>query len=175
MSGTARDTRAAVARDVETWLGELGIVPLQAAERDGIFSWDLELDGRRRFDLRLTLILDPATACICWVHYAPPLTDSFRRSYRRLLRWNDEFPFAKFAISDDERPVLSAELPVSGLDRDELGTAIVRLLAVCDQLLEESAGWIWLDGKVPPAAERRSRQAALFERYGDRLPELVAP
>jgi putative sensory transduction regulator len=175
MSGTERGTRATLARDVEGWLAELGIDPIERTERDGIVSWDLELDGLRRFDVRLTLILDPGTACICWVHYAPPLSDSFRRSYRKLLRWNDEFPFAKFAIAADERPVLSAELPIESLDRDELGTALVRLLAMCDQLLDESAAWIWLDGKAPSIRGRLSRQAGLFARYADRLGELVAP
>ena len=71
--------------------------PLERADRDGITSWDLVLDGRRRFDLRVTVILDPSLALICWAHYAPPISDMFRKSYRRLLRWNDEFPFAKFS------------------------------------------------------------------------------
>ena len=161
-------------RLVETWLTELGVGPAERNERDGIASWDLVLDGRRRFDIRATLILDPALACIVWIHYAPPLTDGFRRSYRRLLRWNDEFPFAKFAVAEDERPVLTAELPIERLDRDELGLAIARLLGVCDRLLDESAGWIWLDGKVPAPGDRVSRQAALLDRYAERLPELLA-
>ena len=162
-----------VALDVEGWLTELGLVPADRAERDGVASWDVVLDGRRRFDIPVTVILDPALACIVWVHYAPPLTDGFRRSYRKLLRWNDEFPFAKFAVATDERPVLTAELPIRHVDRDELGLTIARLLAMCDQLAEESARWIWLDGKVPPAGERVSRQVGLFARYAERLAELV--
>ena len=161
------------ALDVERWLAELGLVPDERAERDGVASWDFVLDGRRRFDIPVTVILDPALACIVWVHYAPPLTDGFRRSYRKLLRWNDEFPFAKFAVATDERPVLTAELPIRHVDRDELGLTIARLLAMCDQLAEESARWIWLDGKVPPAGERVSRQVGLFARYAERLAELV--
>ena len=78
--------------------------------RDGICSWDLLVDGRRRHDIRITLILDPALALVCWVHYAPPISDSFRVSYRKLLRWNDELPFVKFAVATDERPILTAEL-----------------------------------------------------------------
>ena len=160
-------------RVVETWLTELGIGAAERIERDGIASWDLTLDGRRRFDIRTTLILDPALACIVWIHYAPPLTDGFRRSYRRLLRWNDEFPFAKFALAEDERPVLTAELPIERLDRDLLGLTFARLLGICDQLAEESARWIWLDGKVPPAGDRVSRQGALLDRYAGRLAELL--
>jgi Putative bacterial sensory transduction regulator len=161
--------------DVERWFGELGLASGPRAERDGVSSWDLSLDGRRRFDVPTTVILDPAFACIVWIHYAPPLTDGFRRSYRKLLRWNDEFPFAKFAIAADERPVLTAELPIDRLDRDELGLTIARLLAMCDQLAEESAAWIWLDGKVPSVGDRVSRQVGLFARYADRLVELVGP
>jgi hypothetical protein len=160
---------------VERWLADLGIVPLERIERDGITSWDLDLDGRRRFDIRVTLILDPALALIIWVQYAAPINDYFRKSYRKLLRWNDEFPFAKFAISEDERPILTSELTVVGLDRDDLGTGLARLLAICDRLVEDSADWIWFDGRVPGQPDRVSRQAALFVRYGDRLRELIEP
>ena len=48
--------------DVEGWLAELGLTPTERADRDGIASWDLVLDGRRRFDLRITVILDPSLA-----------------------------------------------------------------------------------------------------------------
>jgi len=159
--------------DVEGWLAELAIVPEPRIEREGLTSWDLELDGRRRFGVKVTLILDPTLALIVWVHFAPPIGDSFRKSYRRLLRWNDEFPFAKFAVAEDERPILTAELPIERADRDELGVALARVLAICDQLLEESARWLWYDGRVPATGDRVSRQAALFERYADRLPELL--
>ena len=73
-------------------------------------SWDLRLDGRRRPDIRVTLILDPESAMLFWVHFAPPLNDSFRVSYRQFLRWNDELPFVKFALSEDDRPMLTAEV-----------------------------------------------------------------
>ena len=93
--------------DVERWFVEIGLEPLERADREGITSWDLVLDGRRRHDLRVTVILDPSLAVIVWGHYAPPISDMFRRSYRKLLRWNDEFPFVKFSIGDDERPLLA--------------------------------------------------------------------
>ena len=99
--------------DVERWLSDLGLEPVDRGERDGIASWDLVLDGRRRFDLRVTIILDPTLALICWAQFAPPINDMFRKSYRKLLRWNDELPFAKFAVSDDERPLLTIELPIA--------------------------------------------------------------
>ena len=48
----------------------------------------------------------------------------------------------KFALSDDERIVLAAELPLAGLDRDALGRAVARLVAVCDLLAGPSARWL---------------------------------
>src|SRR6187402_655381 len=69
---------------VERWLDELGLRPEARTDREGVTSWDLRLDGRRRFDVPITLILDPALALIIWVHFAPPIGDAFRKSYRRL-------------------------------------------------------------------------------------------
>ena len=168
-SGSVRPT------DVEQWLGELGLAPSARADRDGVTSWDLRLDGRRRFDLPVTLILDPGLGLICWVHFAPPIGDALRKSYRKLLRWNDEFPFVKFSLAEDDRPVLATELPLRSVDRDELGIALARSLLIADQLLEESAGWLWIGGRIPDPGERTSRNAGLIERYADRLAELLPP
>lgn len=159
--------------DVEAWFTELGLAPSERAERDAIASWDLVLDGRRRFDLRLTVILDPALAIICWAHYAPPISDMFRKTYRRLLRWNDEFPFVKFSISEDERPLLAVELPIEAASADQVGLAIARILGVADRLLDESRDWIWLGGRLPDPGSRTSANAALLDRYTGRLPELL--
>ena len=89
---------------IEAWLADLGVAPGARVERDEIAAWDLTLDGRVRRDLRVTLILDPTIGAIVWAHLAPPLLDGLRRSYRTLLRWNDEFPLVKFSIADDGRP-----------------------------------------------------------------------
>ncbi|MET0772197.1 MAG: hypothetical protein ABWZ82_03855, partial [Candidatus Limnocylindrales bacterium] len=77
--------------------------------------------------------------------------------------------------ADDERPVLTAELPVAALDRDALGTALARLVAVCDLLLIDSARWLEPPGgrkgawpPTPPASP-----TPLLERYADRLGELA--
>ena len=159
---------------VDEWLAELGLEPVERAEREGVTSWDLVLDGRRRFDVRVTLILDPALALVAWVHYAPPLSDSFRKSYRQFLRWNDELPFAKFALSEDERPVLTSEVAVDRLDRHRLGLTLARLLAVCDLLFDESLQWLWPGGRRPPPdTTRTSRHLALLDRYAEELRELL--
>jgi hypothetical protein len=160
--------------DVERWLAELGVEPVERADREGIVAWDLVLDGRRRRDLRVTLILDPALGLICWAHYAPPINDLFRKAYRRLLRWNDELPFVKFAISEDERPILVAELPATALDVEDLGLALARLLAVADRLFDESVGWLWLGGRVPAGyGTGPARHERLLARYAAWLPELA--
>jgi len=161
------------AASIEAWLAELGIEPTARVDRDAVVAWDLQLDGRRRFDVRFTVILDPSMGLITWVHFAPPIGDGLRRSYHRLLRWNDEFPFVKFSLAEDGRPILSTEIPLRILDRDELGVALARSLAICDALLEESAGWLWIGGRIPDRTGRTGRNPELFERFAGRLPELL--
>lgn len=150
---------------------DLSLRPVERAERDGIHSWDLVLDGRRRKRLRVTLILAPDLALVAWVHYAPPLTDSVRKTYRQMLRWNDELPLVKFALADEERPVLASELSLEVLSADALGLMIARLLAVCDLLYEESKGWVDRVGTPRDAAGPVGRR--LIERYADQLGELA--
>ncbi len=164
--------------DVEAWLSELGLAPTERADRETITSWDLVLDGRRRARLRVTLILDPSLALIVWAHYAPPINDLFRKSYRKLLRWNDELPFVKFSIGDDERPLLVAELPIATVDRDALGLALARQLAVADRYHADTVGWLKAGGwnTDPPApAEIDGPGVRLVARYAAELAELLAP
>jgi hypothetical protein len=162
--------------DVERWLTDLDLQPIERAERDGIASWDLVLDGRRRFDLRVTVILDPSLALICWAHFAPPINDMFRKSYRKLLRWNDDFPFAKFSVGDDEQPLLAVELPIDSLrpadGPDTLGMALARIVGIADRLLDESKAWLWIGGRMPDQTARSRRNEAFLARFASRLPEL---
>ena len=174
---SSADTGAPSVRpaDVEGWFTDLGLTPTERADRDGIAAWDLVLDGRRRFDLRVTVILDPALGVICWAHYAPPISDMFRKSYRRLLRWNDEFPFAKFSVAEDERPLLAVEVPIAEASADALGLAIARILDIADRLVDESKDWLWIGGRMPDPGERTSRNAALLDRFAPSLPATVEP
>ncbi len=175
MSSADTGSRAVAPADVEGWFTELGLTPSERADREGITSWDLVLDGRRRFDLRVTVILDPALAIICWAHYAPPISDMFRKSYRKLLRWNDELLFAKFSVGEDERPLLAVELPIDGVDGDALGLGIARILGIADRLLDESKDWLWQGGRMPDPGGRTSANTAFLDRFAARLPELSEP
>jgi hypothetical protein len=160
---------------IEAWLADLGVVPTTRVERDGVSAWDLTLDGRIRRDLRITLILDPGVGAIVWAHLAPPLLDGLRKSYRSLLRWNDEFPLVKFSIADDGRPTAAVELPTRWLDADELGLALARVAGVADRLFDETRGWLWIGGRVPDDyAAREIRNPGLLDRYASRLVELLA-
>jgi hypothetical protein len=161
---------------VEAWLDELGIVPLERADREGVASWDLVLDGRRRADLRITLIVDPGLAVLAWAQFAPALADGFRRSFRQLLRWNDEYPFVKFSLAEDERLVLAAEIPSDRADARSLGLALARILAVSDRLVGPSRHWLETGSwPVTLPDDQPSRGAALLDRFHADLGELDIP
>ena len=163
--------------DVEAWLSELGLEPLERADREGVTSWDIVLDGRRRAAFRITLILEPTLALICWAHYAPPIADSFRKSYRTLLRWNDELPFVKFSVGEDERPLLVAELPIGTLGADALGLALARMLAVADRNHDDTVDWLKAGGwkTSVPADAPGGPGTRLLDRYAPDLAELLGP
>jgi hypothetical protein len=158
---------------VEGWLDDFGIVPGPRSDRDGASAWDITLDGRRRRDLRTTLILDPGLGLIVWAHLAPPIGDGLRKTYRSLLRWNDQFPLAKFSLTEDGRPILAVEIPQRWLDREELGLALARVAGIADRLFEETRPWVWIGGRVPDGySSRECRSAALIERFASQLPDL---
>ena len=161
------------AADLERWLTDHGIEPGPRSDRDGLTAWDVTVDGRRRVGLRVTVILDPSLGAILWAHLAPPLGDGLRKAYRTLLRWNDEFPLAKFSVADDGRPILAVELPSRWLTADELGLALARVSAIADRIFDETRGWLWIGGRVPNGYGAGSRPDGLIGRYADRLGELV--
>src|SRR5258706_3746238 len=146
---------------VEGWLTSLGLEPGARSEREGLAAWDLTLDGRRRFDLRGTVILDPTVGVITWAHLAPPIGDGLRKAYRTLLTWNDEFPLAKFSLAEDGRPILAVEIPARWLDPDELGLALARVVGIADYLFEETRGWLWIGRPASAAYGARLAAAAI--------------
>jgi hypothetical protein len=115
-------------------------------------------------------------ALVAWVHFAPPLSDTFRKSYHQFLRWNDELPFVKFALSADERPVLTSEVPAVDVGLDSLGLTIARLVMVCDLLLDDSVQWLWPGAKAPPDGPAQDTgHVSVLDRYADELAELTVP
>ena len=122
----------------------------------------------------MTVILDPSLGVIAWAHLAPPIGDGLRKAYRTLLRWNDDFPLAKFSVADDGRPILAVEIPNRWLDPEELGLGLARIAAIADRIFDETRAWLWIGGRVPDGYADRSSDSPLLDRYGDRLGELVA-
>ncbi|MGZ8476390.1 MAG: hypothetical protein ACXWWQ_09270, partial [Candidatus Limnocylindria bacterium] len=88
-----------------------------------------------------------------------------KRLYARMLRANFDYPYVKFALTDDDRPMLMTELPSAALDRDELGRGLVRLIVVADRLLEETAHAVSDRGVLPDWTDRVGRNQALIVAY----------
>jgi hypothetical protein len=132
-------------------LERFGIAVPTPHHREDATVWDLELDGVRRRGLRLSLIHDarPGGVVVVWAHLAPPLGDGLRKAYRRLLEWNDTYLFAKFGIAQDGRPVLSIEMRAEQVTESDLIEALARTVLIADRLLDETAAWIWIGGRVP--------------------------
>jgi hypothetical protein len=88
-----------------------------------------------------------------------------KRIYARMLRANFDYPYVKFALTDDDRPMLMTELPTAALDRDELGRGLARLAIVADRLLDETASAVADRGLLPDWSGRTSRNEPLIEAY----------
>ena len=81
-----------------------------------------------------------------------------KRIFHAMLRANFDYPFVKFALTDDDRPMLMTELPTSALSRDELGRGLVRLAIVADRLLEETQPAVADRGMLPDWSGRSRTQ-----------------
>ncbi|HEX7171222.1 MAG TPA: hypothetical protein VF365_01300 [Candidatus Limnocylindria bacterium] len=152
---------------LDRWLAELGVevVGATGGAGDPALSRDLVLDGRRRFDLRTTVAWVDGVGASLWAYYGLEAMEIPKRIYARMLRANFDYPFVKFAMTDDDRPMLMTELPTAALDRDELGRALVRLTVVADRLLEETAQAVADRGILPDWSDRTTRNATLTDAY----------
>jgi hypothetical protein len=91
-----------------------------------------------------------------------------------MLRANFDYPYVKFAMTDDDRPMLMTELPTAAVDRDELGRGLARLAIVADRLLEETAAAVADRSVLPDWSGRAGRNDALLATYGPEV-EAVMP
>ena len=139
------------------------------ASGDAAFSRDLLLDGARRFDLRATVAWVDGVGLSAWAYYGDEEMEVPKRVYARMLRANYEYPFVKFALTDDDRPMLMTELPPDGLDREALARTLVRLTVVADRLLDETAAAVADRGNLPDWSGRTPRNEALLAAYREEV------
>ena len=152
---------------IDGWLEALGLEVVAAAGTAGdpAFTRDIVVDGDRRLDLRVTVAWVNGVGCSLWAYYGLEAMEIPKRTYARMLHANFDYPFVKFAMTDDDRPMLMTELPPAALDRDELGRGITRLAVVADRLLEETASAIADRGILPDWTGRQPRNRALLDAY----------
>ncbi len=156
-----------LAPPLDAWLADLGLetVSRTAAPRDEALSRDVVLDGERRFDLRVTIAWAAGMGLHLWGYYGPDAMELPRRTLLRLLGANAEYPFVKFAVTEEDRPMLITELPPAAVDLDELGRALTRMVVIADRLVQETAPAIADRGRLPDWAGRVSRNPQLLDRY----------
>ena len=152
---------------IERWLTDLGlgIIGSSGSANGDAFSRDVMLDGERRYDLRVTIAWVSGVGCSLWAYYGMEEMEIPKKTYWRMLRANFDYAFVKFAMTDDDRPMLMTELPSAGLSRDELGRGLVRLVLVSDRLLEETASAVADRGVLPDWSARTGRNPQLLSAY----------
>jgi hypothetical protein len=138
-----------------------------AAGRDEphAISRDVIIDGERRFDLRVTVAWVDGLGLSLWAYYGPEAMEIPKRTFLRMLRAGFDYPFVKFAMTDDDRPMLMTEIPPDAVSLDELGRGLTRLAIVADRLLEETAAAVADHGRIPDWTGRTGRNPALLAAY----------
>ena len=152
---------------LDAWLAELGVevVGASGSPHEPAFSRDVLLDGERRFDLRVTLAWVSGVGLSLWAYYGLEAMEIPKKTYGRMLRANFDYAFVKFAMTDDDRPMLMTELPAAGLDRDQVARGLVRLVVVADRLLEETAAAVADRGQLPNWSGRMGRNRDLLNAH----------
>ena len=133
--------------------------------QEDAFSRDLVLDGERRFDLRVTLAWVAGLGLSVWAYYGPEAMEIPKRTFLRMLRASSDYPFVKFGMTDDDRPMLMSEIPPAAAARDELGRALTRIVIVADRLLEETSNAVADHGRLPDWSGRTGRNPQLLAAY----------
>jgi hypothetical protein len=152
---------------LDDWLTQLGIevVGASGSPHEPAFSRDVLLDGERRFDLRVTLAWVTGVGLSLWAYYGLEAMEIPKKTYLKMLRANFAYPFVKFAMTDDDRPMLMTELPAAALDREQVACSLVRLVVVADRLLEETAVAVADRGQLPDWAGRQGRNRELLAAH----------
>ena len=165
-------TLADRAPPLDAWLAELGVDVVDGGgePEDAAFSRDVVLDGARRLDLRVTVAWVDGLGLSAWAQYGAEGMEVPRRVMARMLRANFEYPFVKFGLTDDDRPLLISEIPPGSLDRNALGRTLTRLIVVADRLQDQAA-----PGDPPVPADRPSRNQALLARFGAEVEAAMPP
>jgi len=73
---------------IDVWLGELGLEVVAGTGEAGgpALSRDVVVDGRRRFDLRVTVAWVAGVGCSLWAYYGLEAMEMPMRVYARMLR-----------------------------------------------------------------------------------------
>jgi hypothetical protein len=152
---------------LDAWLADLGIEVVGSSGAPGAeaLSRDVVIDGERRFDLRVTIAWVAGIGLSLWGYYGLEAMEIPRRVLHRMLRANFEYPFVKFAMTDDDRPMLVSELPALAVTRDELARGLVRFAIVADRLLEETAWAVADRAMLPDWTGREPRNRDLIETH----------
>jgi hypothetical protein len=165
---------------LDAWLRDLGVEVVDGGGRvdEAAITRDVMLDGERRFDLRVTVAWVDGVGLSLWAYYGQEAMEIPRRVLLAMLRANFDQPMVKFAMTDDDRPMLMTELPPAALSdadaaRDELGRGLARLTVVADRLLEETAPAVADRGQLPDWSGRVGRNPALLERYRAEVESLM--
>ncbi|MEO8245978.1 MAG: hypothetical protein ABI622_02555 [Chloroflexota bacterium] len=167
---------SAGAPPIDDWLAELGVEVIGRGDPGGsALVRDVEVDGERRFDLRVTLAWVDGIGLSLWAYYGLEAMEIPKRVFHRMLRANFEYPFVKFAMTDDDRPMLMIELPVTAVDRDALGRGLVGLALVADRMLDETAPAIADRGMLPDWGGRSPRNPALLDAYRGEVEAAMPP
>ncbi len=152
---------------IDAWLDELGIevIGTSGPPDASAFSRDVVLDGERRFDLRVTIAWVGGVGLSLWAYYGLEAMEIPKKTYGRMLRANFDYPLVKFALTDDDRPMLMTELPASATGREQLGRDLVRLAIVADRMLEETAPAVADRGLLPDWTGRAPRNPELLAAH----------